>query len=108
MKEIEINGIKETIVERSDYPIEQCKENLEDEVTAILGYGPQGRGQGLNMRDQGFNVILGLRRGRSWDKLLRMDGLRERLSLKQKKLLIKVLYFSTCFQMPARFPHGLW
>ena len=48
MKEIEINGIKETIVERSDYPIEQCKENLENEVTAILGYGPQGRGQGLN------------------------------------------------------------
>ena len=37
MKEIEINGIKETIVERSDYPIEQCKDNLADEVTAILG-----------------------------------------------------------------------
>ena len=49
MKEIEINGIKETIVERSDYPIEQCKENLGDEVTAILGYGPQGRGQGLSL-----------------------------------------------------------
>ena len=73
MKEIEINGIKETIVERSDYPIEQCKENLADEVTAILGYGPQGRGQGLNMRDQGFKVILGLRKGRSWDKALE-DG----------------------------------
>ena len=25
MKDIEINGIKETIVERSDYPVEECK-----------------------------------------------------------------------------------
>ena len=38
MKEIDINGIKETIVERSDFPIEQCKENLADEVTACLLY----------------------------------------------------------------------
>jgi len=73
MKDIEINGIKETIVERSDYPIEECKNILGQEVTAILGYGPQGRGQGLNMRDQGFKVILGLRKGRSWDKAL-ADG----------------------------------
>ncbi|MGK5090971.1 ketol-acid reductoisomerase [Deltaproteobacteria bacterium TL4] len=73
MKEIEINGHKETIIERSDYPIEQCKDILKDEVTAILGYGPQGRGQGLNMRDQGFKVIIGLRKGKSWDKAL-ADG----------------------------------
>ena len=45
MKDIEINGIKETIVERSDYPVEECKNILGQEVTAILGYGPQGRGQ---------------------------------------------------------------
>ena len=57
MKDIEINGIKETIVERSDYPIEQCKKILGNEVTAILGYGPQGRGQSLNMRDQGLSLI---------------------------------------------------
>ena len=73
MKEININGNQETIIERTDYPIELCKEILKDEITAILGYGPQGRGQGLNMRDQGFKVILGLRRGRSWDKALE-DG----------------------------------
>ena len=73
MKNIEINGNKETIIERSDYPIENCKNILEKEVTAILGYGPQGRGQGLNMRDQGFNVILGLRKGPSWENAL-SDG----------------------------------
>ena len=73
MKEININGYKETIVERSDYPVKKCKEILDKDITAILGYGPQGRGQGLNMRDQGFNVILGLRRGKSWDNAI-ADG----------------------------------
>lgn len=70
MKTINIKGIEENIIERSDYPQAQCKAILKDEVTAILGYGPQGRGQSLNMRDQGFKVILGLRQGRSWDKAL--------------------------------------
>ena len=73
MKELNINGYKESIFERSDYPIEKCKKILNKEVTAILGYGPQGRGQSLNMRDQGFNVIIGLRKGSSWDKAI-IDG----------------------------------
>ncbi len=76
MKILDIQGYKETIIERSDYPPEKTKEILSSEVTAILGYGPQGRGQGLNMRDQGFNVILGIRKGRSWDKALE-DGWEE-------------------------------
>ena len=73
MKELDINGFKELIIERSDYPIESCKKILDNETTAILGYGPQGRGQGLNMRDQGFDVILVLRKGESWDKAIE-DG----------------------------------
>ena len=73
MKKLNINGIEETIIERADYPIEQCKTILENETTVILGYGPQGFGQGLNMRDQGFKVILGLRKGQSWEKALK-DG----------------------------------
>jgi len=73
MKKININGFLENIIERSDYPLEKCKKILNKEVTAILGYGPQGSGQSLNMRDQGFNVILGLRKGRSWEKAL-ADG----------------------------------
>ena len=35
MKEIEINNIKETIIERTDYPIERCREILKDETTAV-------------------------------------------------------------------------
>ena len=80
MKEININGYKEFIIERSDYPIDHCKNILKNEVTAILGYGPQGRGQSLNMRDQGFDVIIGLRKGRSWEKAL-SDGWEEDVTL---------------------------
>ena len=75
MKELDINGFKELIIERSDYPIERCKKILDNKTTAILGYGPQGRGQGLNMRDQGFDVILGLRKGESWDNAIGDGGL---------------------------------
>ena len=76
MKTIDIKGFKETIIERSDYPPEKTRELLAKETTAILGYGPQGRGQGLNMRDQGFPVIIGLRKGRSYDRALE-DGWEE-------------------------------
>lgn len=80
MKELNINGFKEFIIERSDFPIDQCRDILNEEVTAILGYGPQGRGQSLNMRDQGFDVILGLRKGNSWDKAI-TDGWEEEINL---------------------------
>ena len=76
MKTIDIKGNKETIIERSDYPPEKVKELLAREVTVILGYGPQGRGQGLNMRDQGYDVTIGLRKGRSYDRALE-DGWEE-------------------------------
>ena len=36
MKEININGHHETIVERSDYPVEKCREILDQNITAIL------------------------------------------------------------------------
>ncbi|MBC8197197.1 MAG: ketol-acid reductoisomerase [Candidatus Marinimicrobia bacterium] len=73
MKEINISGVLEKIIERADFPILKCKEILDKEITTILGYGPQGRGQSLNMRDQGFNIIIGLRKGDSWKKAI-ADG----------------------------------
>jgi len=73
VKELNINGYKEFIFERSDYPLDKCKKILNEEVITILGYGPQGRGQSLNMRDQGFDVIIGLRKGSSWEKAI-ADG----------------------------------
>lgn len=73
MKSIEINGVREEIIERSDYPKERCWEILKDETTAVLGYGPQGRGQSLNLRDQGVHVLVGSRPGRSYDRAVE-DG----------------------------------
>jgi ketol-acid reductoisomerase len=34
---------------------------------AVIGYGSQGRGQSLNLRDSGLDVVIGLRQGKSWD-----------------------------------------
>ncbi|MEL7496753.1 MAG: ketol-acid reductoisomerase [Planctomycetota bacterium] len=40
---------------------------LEGKCVAMIGYGSQGRGQALNLRDSGVNIVLGLREGgKSW------------------------------------------
>ncbi len=50
------------------------RQNLNDDTISVLGYGPQGRAQSLNLRDNNINVILGLRKhGKSWIKALN-DG----------------------------------
>ncbi len=73
---ININGNKENIVERSDYPLDKCQDILKNDLVSIIGYGPQGRGQSLNLRDNNINVCLGLRKGPSWDSALE-DGWEE-------------------------------
>jgi ketol-acid reductoisomerase len=37
-------------------------------TVAVVGYGSQGRGQALNLRDSGLSVIIGVRPGKSWQK----------------------------------------
>ncbi len=40
---------------------------LNGKVIAIIGYGSQGHAHALNLRDSGYNVIIGLRKGgKSW------------------------------------------
>src|SRR5256714_11272104 len=74
MRQIKIGNTVETVVERADYPPERVKSILGQETVAVLGYGPQGRGQSLNMKDNGVNVIVGLReKGKGWD-LAQQDG----------------------------------
>jgi len=59
----------EKVVERTDYPIEKIRAMFKGEKFSMLGYGTQGRGQALNIRDNGLDIVLGLREGgRSWDK----------------------------------------
>ncbi len=74
MRQIKIGNTAETVVERADYPPDRVKAILSKETVAVLGYGPQGRGQSLNMKDNGVNVIVGLReKGKGWD-LAQQDG----------------------------------
>ncbi|MBR5736409.1 MAG: ketol-acid reductoisomerase [Bacteroidales bacterium] len=74
MAEMNFGGIVEQVVTRAEFPLEKAKEVLANETIAVLGYGVQGPGQSLNLRDNGFNVIVGQRKGgKSWDKAI-ADG----------------------------------
>ena len=74
MKEMKLGDIHEVAIERADYPPEKVRSILKDEVVAVLGYGVQGRGQSLNMRDNGVKVIVGQRKGGKAYDLCLQDG----------------------------------
>ena len=74
MAKINFGGVEEDVVTRKEFPIEKARETLKDETIAVLGYGVQGPGQALNLKDNGFNVIVGQRKDSStWDKAVK-DG----------------------------------
>ena len=67
MKTLDFAGTPEKVYEREDWPLEKLQDYFKDETFALLGYGSQGHGQGLNLRDNGLNVIVGVRKdGESW------------------------------------------
>ncbi|KAJ2754902.1 Bifunctional acetohydroxyacid reductoisomerase [Coemansia aciculifera] len=69
IKTLNFGGSQEKVYERSDWPKEKLLDYFKNDTIAVLGYGPQGHGQGLNLRDNGLNVIVGVRKdGRSWKK----------------------------------------
>ncbi|NMB49831.1 MAG: ketol-acid reductoisomerase, partial [Bacteroidales bacterium] len=74
MAVMNFGGVEENVVTRDEFPLSKAKEVLKDEVIAVIGYGVQGPGQSLNLRDNGFNVIVGQRKNsKSWDKAI-ADG----------------------------------
>ncbi|MBW2558290.1 MAG: ketol-acid reductoisomerase [Deltaproteobacteria bacterium] len=74
MSELEIGGVVEEVITSEEFSLEKAREVLKDEIVAVLGYGVQGPGQALNMRDNGIRVIVGQREGgSSWDKAV-ADG----------------------------------
>lgn len=71
---IDFGGVKEKVVTREEFPLSKSREVLKNEIVAVLGYGVQGPGQSLNMRDNGIRVIVGQRKGSSsWEKAVK-DG----------------------------------
>lgn len=74
MARINFGGLEENVVTRGEFPLSKALEVLKDETIAVIGYGVQGPGQSLNLKDNGFNVIVGQRRdSKSWDKAV-ADG----------------------------------
>jgi len=75
MAVMNFGGVEENVVTRDEFPLEKAKEVLKDEVIAVIGYGVQGPGQSMNLRDNGFKVIVGQAPEfkREWDKAV-ADG----------------------------------
>jgi len=74
MTSINFGGTLENVVTRSEFPLRKAQAVLANETVAVLGYGVQGPGQALNLRDNGIRVIVGQREGTpSWEKAV-ADG----------------------------------
>jgi ketol-acid reductoisomerase len=74
MAQFNFGGVMEEVITDEEFPLQKARDILKDELVAVLGYGVQGPGQALNMRDNGINVIVGQREtGASWDRAV-ADG----------------------------------
>ncbi len=75
MAKINFGGVEETVITREEFPLSKAREVLKDEVITILGYGVQGPAQALNLKDNGFNVIIGQSKefAKDWDRAVK-DG----------------------------------
>ncbi|HIB36374.1 ketol-acid reductoisomerase [Mesonia sp.] len=74
MAKLNFGGVEENVVTREEFPLAKAVETLKEETIAVLGYGVQGPGQALNLKDNGFNVIVGQRKNsKTWDKAV-ADG----------------------------------
>lgn len=75
MAKIEFGGTVEEVVTRDEFTLEKAREVLKDEIIVVIGYGVQGPAQALNMKDNGFNVVIGQSKEfqRDWDRAVQ-DG----------------------------------
>lgn len=74
MARINFGGVEENVITRDEFPLEKARDILKNETLAVIGYGVQGPGQALNLKDNGFNVIVGQRKNsKTWDKAVN-DG----------------------------------
>jgi len=69
MAQFDFGGVVEEVITAEEFSLQKAREILAAETVAVLGYGVQGPGQALNMRDNGIRVIVGQRRGgSSWQR----------------------------------------
>src|SRR3974390_359244 len=75
MAKIDFGGTREEVITRKEFPMATARRVLKKETNAIIGYGVQGPAQSLNLRDNGFKVIIGQASAfrRDWDRSIK-DG----------------------------------
>ena len=61
MAKLNFGGTEENVILREEFPLEKAQDILKNETIAVIGYGVQGPGQALNLRDNGIKVIVGQR-----------------------------------------------
>ena len=74
MAQIDFGGVTEEVITADEFPLDRAREVLAEETVAVLGYGVQGPGQAMNLRDNGIRVLVGQREGGvSWQRAVQ-DG----------------------------------
>ena len=75
MARIDFGGVLEDVITVEEFSLEKARKILKDEVVAVIGYGVQGPGQSLNMKDNGIPVIVGQAKKfrDDWDRAVK-DG----------------------------------
>jgi len=75
MAKINFGGVVEDVITVQEFSLDKARQILKDEVVAVIGYGVQGPGQSMNMRDNGINVIIGQSKAfkDDWDRAVK-DG----------------------------------
>ena len=69
MTEFNFGGVVEDVITSEEFSLQKARQVLENETVAVLGYGVQGPGQALNLRDNGIRVIVGQRQGgKTWQR----------------------------------------
>ena len=107
MAKMNIGGVEENVVTRDEFPLSKALETLKNETIAVIGYGVQGPGQSLNLRDNGFNVIVGQRKeSKSWDKAVADGWVPGETRSRSKRRASAVPSSSTSSRMPPRSHYG--
>lgn len=75
MAKIDFGGVKEDVVVRKEFSLAKARRVLKNETIAVIGYGVQGPAQALNLKDNGFNVIIGQAKSfrKDWNRAVK-DG----------------------------------
>ncbi len=89
---INFGGVIENVITQKEFSLQKAHQIIGNDLIAVLGYGIQGQGQALNLRDNGFKVIIGQRKGtKSWQKAIK-DGLKP-VSLEEAVKKAQIIFY---------------